>query len=580
MGKKHSSTTPDDNSSKKQRLEHESMTTTNPTRTVLRDEEQVMTPTESSLEKLNSSKTKSTENSLTEGQSLVIQPTTDDLEKLDSSISKPTPTTTNNVNAEEVGNITTVDLDKLNSSFSKPSISTSDVAISLNKDIETEPPMYALQDGEYWSSSGAENFETDDDNDEHSVLSKQQKSSASEEHTDNIQKPTTETTIEGNTTISDTMVTDVQVIDKTHDVASAEFSPNAHNTTTSTKKRKTRNSNRNQDIELTQTATADVDEEVPIFKMADESIQTINLLMLSMLVHSTDDCLVNQPTANYRSLRILDLKAKKFIDAMTEPNQDIMEEMYAFLYEITTEENEYTLPIHPCYSTSEKDNRTQLPVFAKFPTDSALKDMAKAYGITKNFTTEAAQLTGEIFHELSTVQPKLHDKIYFTTVKYKSVEQTIPAKSLKIHDNYLTLRQDFQSKHKIRVAILGGLHRTSLALHIMGNYMIHNNTPAHYSRTTYSINQNSSINSQIAIHIFTSKELQLNNNFLESSQFYSEQVNDRKKKGIEMTVRGQLHDLLDKKSNDDINKQRFIPSTVLAGSDVSYKSKKTCFQFF
>jgi hypothetical protein len=52
------------------------------------------------------------------------------------------------------------------------------------------------------------------------------------------------------------------------------------------------------------------------------------------------------------------------------------------------------------------------------------------------------------------------------------------------------------------------------------------------------------------------------------------------KKGIEITVRGQLHDLLYKKSNDDINKQRFIPSTVLAGSDVSYKSKKTCFQFF
>ena len=57
MGKKRTNTTPDDNSSKKQRLEHESMTTTNPTRTVLRDEEQVMTPTESSLEKLNSSKT-------------------------------------------------------------------------------------------------------------------------------------------------------------------------------------------------------------------------------------------------------------------------------------------------------------------------------------------------------------------------------------------------------------------------------------------------------------------------------------------------------------------------------------------
>jgi hypothetical protein len=77
--------------------------------------------------------------------------------------------------------------------------------------------------------------------------------------------------------------------------------------------------------------------------------------------------------------------------------------------------------------------------------------------------------------------------------------------------------------------------------------MIHNNTPAHYTKSTYSINQHSSINSQIAIHIFTSKELQLNNIFLECSQIYSEQVNDRKQKAILPTVRGQLYDLLYKK---------------------------------
>ncbi len=69
---------------------------------------------------------------------------------------------------------------------------------------------------------------------------------------------------------------------------------------------------------MTETATDNVEEEIPIFKVAHENIQTINLLMLTMLVHSTAKCLVNQPVANYRSLRISDLMDKKFIDAVTE----------------------------------------------------------------------------------------------------------------------------------------------------------------------------------------------------------------------------------------------------------------------
>ena len=40
----------------------------------------------------------------------------------------------------------------------------------------------------------------------------------------------------------------------------------------------------------------------PILDFANETIHTINLLMLTMLVHTSEDCLLCQPAANYRAL--------------------------------------------------------------------------------------------------------------------------------------------------------------------------------------------------------------------------------------------------------------------------------------
>ena len=40
---------------------------------------------------------------------------------------------------------------------------------------------------------------------------------------------------------------------------------------------------------------------------------------------------------------------------MVEPNNDIMEEMYGFLYEVTTTETENTLPIYRAYTVQQKD---------------------------------------------------------------------------------------------------------------------------------------------------------------------------------------------------------------------------------
>ena len=40
---------------------------------------------------------------------------------------------------------------------------------------------------------------------------------------------------------------------------------------------------------------------------------------------------------------------------MVEPNNDIMEEMYGFLYEVTSTETENTLPIYCTYTIQQED---------------------------------------------------------------------------------------------------------------------------------------------------------------------------------------------------------------------------------
>jgi hypothetical protein len=49
---------------------------------------------------------------------------------------------------------------------------------------------------------------------------------------------------------------------------------------------------------------------MPIFSSASEGIHTISIGMLTMLIHSTPECLVCQPKANYHTLQLGNLKEK------------------------------------------------------------------------------------------------------------------------------------------------------------------------------------------------------------------------------------------------------------------------------
>ena len=118
--------------------------------------------------------------------------------------------------------------------------------------------------------------------------------------------------------------------------------------------------------------------------------------------------------------------------------------------------------------------------------------------------------------------------------------------------------------------MVGGLHRTALATHILGNYVIQNDK-AEISRTPlYDINKSSSINSGIAVHIILpGKEQELNEKFMKQAQHYSETVNNRKHKALEVPISGQMYELLKFKSDSGLDELKYLPNKLIDDTMVS-----------
>jgi hypothetical protein len=140
-----------------------------------------------------------------------------------------------------------------------------------------------------------------------------------------------------------------------------------------------------------------------------------------------------------------------------------------------------------------------------------------------------------------------------------------------IHRSFFELRKEFQKKCKVHIAIIGGLHRTALAIHVLGNYFIGNHAPKREERRSfYHIQEDSPVNSALAVHIFTNKGLKFDQPFLTSCRAYSETINARKHVAVQDTIRSQLYELLTKKTTAEIDEKRYIPKQLLESTMISY----------
>jgi hypothetical protein len=309
----------------------------------------------------------------------------------------------------------------------------------------------------------------------------------------------------------------------------------------------------------------------------------MNLFFLSLLIHSTDDCLICQPKANYRPLSISDIKDKDFINSMTQKGKDIAEEIYVLLYEVndgkkSINEASKTL-IYQSYTTDDT-SIDLLPIqnkYATFPTDGSLRKLAKSLGITENIETTGGQLTCDIFSIISHHLKRMIDSLFVpsTRVHDKNKDWKV------IAENYRSLRNKIQTSSNVRIAVVGGLHRSALATHVLGNYIIHNKSSRVSDAQLYQLHKGSPVFSRIAVHLMLpDTNTYLNDNLLARCRRFSETVNNRKLKAIFVPIRGQLYDLLKEKSTETIDQFRYLPGDLLGGTMVRLICKNTLFGFF
>ncbi len=97
--------------------------------------------------------------------------------------------------------------------------------------------------------------------------------------------------------------------------------------------------------------------------------------------------------------------------------------------------------------------------------------MAKVLGLT-DIDTAALDLVGEIFTHLGRgcSSDIIHKFLFTQQINYRDTEKETKCSPIHITKKFITLQHNLQSKHNIRIALLNGLHRSGLALHIFGNY--------------------------------------------------------------------------------------------------------------
>ena len=309
-------------------------------------------------------------------------------------------------------------------------------------------------------------------------------------------------------------------------------------------------------------------------EVCSELLVGLDFIIMLTMIEQSDSCLLCQPMVNTRRLGIKQIEDERFINAMIGESGDIAEDMHAILYEVTDEESNETVPIYPTYVTDENsiDLRPLKGKYAKYPTRESLLQMAKELGLT-DIDTTALDLVGEIFTHLSRGRSSdiIHKSLFTQQINYGNKEMETKCSPIHITKNFITLQHNLQSKHNIRIALLNGLHRSGLALHILGNYRIKNAKPLRSQKSLYQFNENSMINTMIGFHIFQAERQTYTQSFLKMCRTYSETVTKRKYDHVELTVRSQLYDLLTNKTKRDLLDKYKIPKSIITAGEVSLR---------
>jgi hypothetical protein len=307
----------------------------------------------------------------------------------------------------------------------------------------------------------------------------------------------------------------------------------------------------------------------------------MNLLQIALFLQSTDNTVICQPQVNYRPLSISNIKTKRFIANMEGTTGDLNEEMHVMLYEVTDVEIPgRTVPIYSVYTTDEESiiGKQETLIYAQHPTIRELYKFAKIIQPDKQWKLEPPVDRYAEADDIEKVFCADTVKELYTETTYFYQQSNVglakkgrkPKNTAQIQAAFATAKSSFQKTHRIRFAIIGGLHRVALAAHMFGNYVLDNKRPTKAHPNTYNFNGKSVLNSVLAVHLLIPHRQKLDDIFISHCREYSCIVQNRKSESFGPTIKSEMYLLLTGLSKPETNFKRHINSTFWTNDQVSH----------
>lgn len=302
--------------------------------------------------------------------------------------------------------------------------------------------------------------------------------------------------------------------------------------------------------------------------------------------YKTSCSFLGQPQINHRNVSLVDVR-DILVDAATEEKsrgKGFEEEVFAIIYEVTSEGGENAVPIYSTYQTglSEDASPYQVPnVFAKFPSKAGILKMLQSLNMTsiiestefKNADDETIGfLTKEFFWKV--FHCDLFEKMNVCNKDF--FPNTTEAKKLTEDDKtfpeaYRRIKSEFQLEHNIRFAFMGGNHRIATAVHLFGGYKVEPNPTLNEASTMkdYGLQLKMKITASPAITVILPESGLLSEEFIDQCNVYSYIVEKRKTESIEVTYRSLSSTILNENKHPEIvTNNRFLLDLVFTEEQV------------
>jgi len=313
----------------------------------------------------------------------------------------------------------------------------------------------------------------------------------------------------------------------------------------------------------------------------EDAVIHMHLIQIALLVHSDRTTVLAQPNVNHRALSINDIKNGDFITKMQEKNNDYAKEMHALVnIRTVTSSAEDNVAVFSTYNTTidTPEGHQIINVEAIYPTLEGLKKLSKAMGFSKHPPKNDPQNIVALFQRIAEREKQVTNILHGKDVIKLDAEAMKPNNAEQMQAQYANFKEQMMNQ-PIRLAMLGGLQRTGLTAHLMGNFRLHNAPPHQAAKGTYKFNGESSISVKVPLHIMLPRDKSINELFVIECAEYSKKIQDRKTDSFQTTIKAQLHDILSAsyKHTDDINPKRFTQLTYWTQREVSslYSGKKS-----